>query len=171
MDTPWTKVFSGHYHTRSTDGRISYLGNPYEIYSNDIGDERGFHILDTVKMELEPINNPYTMYEVIEYDDTPHQTFDTRQYEDKIVKLIVRKKSDPKKYEKFVDKLLGSNINEMKIVETFVDVETNFDDYDPESEDTISILSKYIDESDLSLNKAEIKHLIHKVYKQACELI
>ena len=66
-----------------------------------------------------------------------------------------------KQYEKFVDKLLGSNINEMKIVE-LVDVETNFDDYDPESEDTISILSKYIDESDLSLNKAEIKHLIHK---------
>jgi len=167
----FTHVFSGHYHTRSTDGRISYLGNPYEIYSNDIGDERGFHILDTTTMELESINNPYTMYEVIDYDDTPHQTFDTRKYEGKIVKLIVRKKSDPKKYEKFVDKLLGSNINEMKIVETFVDVETNFEDYDPESEDTISILSKYIDDSDLSLNKAEVKHLIHQVYKQACELI
>jgi len=122
-------------------------------------------------MELEAFDNPYTMYEVINYNDTPHQTFDTRQYEGKIVKLIVQKKSDPKKYEKFVDKLLGSNINEMKIVETFADVETNFDDYDPESEDTISILSKYIDESELSLNKAEIKHLIHQVYKQACELI
>jgi len=169
--TSFTHVFSGHYHTRSTDGRISYLGNPYEIYSNDMGDERGFHILDTNTMNLEQINNPYTMYEVIDYDDTPHQTFDTRKYEGKIVKLIVRKKTDPKKYEKFVDKLLGSNINEMKIVETFVDVETNFDDYDPESEDTISILSKYIDDSDSSVNKAEIKHLIHEVYKQACELI
>ena len=39
------------------------------------------------------------------------------QYEGKIVKLIVRKKSNPKKYDKFVDKLLGSDINEMKIVE------------------------------------------------------
>ena len=167
----FSHVYSGHYHTRSTDGRISYLGNPYEIYSNDIGDPRGFHILETSTMELEAFDNPYTMYEVINYNDTPHQTFDTRQYEGKIVKLIVQKKSDPKKYEKFVDKLLGSNINEMKIVETFADVETNFDDYDPESEDTISILSKYIDESEMSLNKAEIKHLIHQVYKQACELI
>ena len=29
------KVFSGHFHTRSTQDNISYLGNPYEIYWND----------------------------------------------------------------------------------------------------------------------------------------
>ena len=23
------KVFAGHYHTRSTDGKVFYLGNPY----------------------------------------------------------------------------------------------------------------------------------------------
>ena len=25
-------VFSGHYHTRSNDGKIFYLGNPYQIF-------------------------------------------------------------------------------------------------------------------------------------------
>ena len=27
-------VFSGHYHTRSNDGKFFYLGNPYEMYWN-----------------------------------------------------------------------------------------------------------------------------------------
>ena len=38
------KVFSGHYHTRSDNGTVFYLGNPYEIYWNDVNDPRGFTI-------------------------------------------------------------------------------------------------------------------------------
>ena len=38
------KVFSGHYHTRSDDGRIFYLGNPYELYWTDVESER-IHLL------------------------------------------------------------------------------------------------------------------------------
>ena len=41
------RVFSGHYHTRSDDGKIFYLGNPYEMYWNDVNDPRGFHLFDT----------------------------------------------------------------------------------------------------------------------------
>jgi DNA repair exonuclease SbcCD nuclease subunit len=45
------KVFSGHYHTRSDNGTVFYLGNPYEIYWNDVNDPRGFHIFDTETLE------------------------------------------------------------------------------------------------------------------------
>ena len=37
---------SGHYHMRSRRDRIVYLGNPYQLYWNDYGHERGFHILN-----------------------------------------------------------------------------------------------------------------------------
>ena len=37
-------VFSGHYHTRSSDGHIYYLGNPYELTWQDYNDQRGFHL-------------------------------------------------------------------------------------------------------------------------------
>jgi DNA repair exonuclease SbcCD nuclease subunit len=164
-------VFSGHYHTRSTDGKVFYLGNPYEIYSNDIGDTRGFHIFDTETKELEEVNNPYKMFEVIDYEDTNHQTFDSRSFEGKIVKLIVRKKTDAKKYEKFVDKLLASNIAELKLVESFTESKLDMDDFDPETEDTISILTKFIDDTDAAINKPEIKKIISRVYKEACELV
>jgi len=99
------RVFSGHYHTRSDNGTVFYLGNPYEIYWTDVNDTRGFTIFDTETLEHTPINNPYKMFYNIYYEDTNYQTFDTREYENKIVKVVVRKKTDTKKFEKFIDKL------------------------------------------------------------------
>ena len=40
-------TFSGHYHNRSKRESIQYLGNPYQLYWNDYGCERGFHTLNT----------------------------------------------------------------------------------------------------------------------------
>ena len=97
------KVYSGHFHTRSEDGKIFYLGNPYEMFWNDVNDPRGFTIFDTETLTHTPINNPYKLFYNIYYDDTPHQTFDVREYQNKIVKVIVRKKSSPKLFSKFID--------------------------------------------------------------------
>ena len=58
----FTKVYSGHYHTRSDDGRIFYLGNPYEMFWNDVGDRRGFHLFDTKTTEHTPVDNPYRIF-------------------------------------------------------------------------------------------------------------
>jgi len=100
------RVFSGHYHTRSTDGKVFYLGNPYEMFWTDVGDQRGFHIFDTETLELTPVNNPYRLFYNIYYEDTPYQTFDSTEYQNKIAKVIVRKKTDPKKFEKFIENFI-----------------------------------------------------------------
>ena len=81
-------VFSGHYHTRSNDGKIFYLGNPYQMYWNDVDDPRGFHIFDTETFKLEFIQNPHTMFEKIYYDDTDVKSFDAENLKDKILKII-----------------------------------------------------------------------------------
>ena len=169
----FTHVFSGHYHTRSTDGRIFYLGNPYELYWNDVNDPRGFHIFDTDTLELTPINNPYRMFYNIYYEDTPHQTFDTREYENKIVKVIVRKKSDIKKFEKFIDKLYSANVSELKVVENFdfTGWYGKEDLADFESEDTLSILNRYVEEAEVDLNKSTVQKLLQEIYQEACELV
>ena len=52
------------------NGKIFYLGNPYEIYANDYNDTRGFHIFDTSTLELTTIDNPYRMHYSIFYEDT-----------------------------------------------------------------------------------------------------
>lgn len=166
----FTKVFSGHYHTRSNNGTVFYLGNPYEIFWNDVNDTRGFHIFDTETLEHTPVNNPYKMYSIIYYEDDNYQTFDTREYENKIVKVIVRKKSNTKKFEKFIDKLYNSNVSELKIVEN-LQIEENEDFEAYESEDTLSILNRYVEESEISLDKSIVQKMLHEIYREACEII
>ena len=92
--------------------------------------------------------------------------------ENKIVKVIVRQKNDTKKFEKFIDKLYAANVAELKIVENF-DFNGWYDkeDGDYESEDTMSILNRYIEESEISLDKSIIKKMMTEVYQEACELI
>ena len=77
-----------------------------------------------------------------------------------------------KEFEKFVEKFVTSNVHDLKVVENF-----DFNGYygaeeieNDESEDTISILNRYIDESDVSLNKSQIKDLLKEVYIEACEV-
>ena len=164
------KVFSGHYHTRSNNGTVFYTGNPYEIYWTDVNDTRGFTIFDTETLEHTSIDNPYKMFHTIYYEDTNYQTFDTREYENKIVKVVVRKKSDTKKFEKFVDKLYASNIAELKIIENFgIQEPQEFEAF--ESEDTISILNRYIEEAEISLDKSIIQKMMQEIYQEACELV
>ena len=165
----FTKVFSGHYHTRSDNGTVFYLGNPYEMYWTDVNDTRGFHIFDTETLEHTPINNPYKLFYNIYYEDTPHQTFDASEYSNKIVKVIVRKKSNIKSFEKFIDKLYSCGIQELKIIENFEIQESEEFNID-EDENTISILNRYIDESEFNYNKTIIKGILQDIYKQASEV-
>jgi hypothetical protein len=110
------------------------------------------------------------MFHNIYYEDTPHQMFDVREYQNKIVKIIVRKKSDQKKFEKFVDKLYTANVAELKVVENFqIQGSEEFEAF--ESEDTLSILNRYIQESESNLDKSFIQKLISEIYQEACELV
>jgi len=163
-------VCSGHYHTRSNNGKIFYLGNPYQLFWNDVNDKRGFNFFDTETFDLEFVENPYTMFERIYYEDNKPQLFNAEPYKDKIVKIIVRKKSDQLQFEKFVDKIYKTGVVDIKIVENF---EVNDDDVEFDSEkveDTITILNKYVEDSDFGLDKEKVKTLLREVYQEACEM-
>ena len=163
------KVFSGHYHTRSNNDNIHYLGNPYEIYWNDVYDERGFTIFDTETLDHYFIDNPHNIFEIVYYgeDTTPIKRYN---YENKIVKVIVRKKDNQLDFEKFLDKLYSQNPAEIKIVENFqLQQLESFESL--ETEDTFSLLKRYVDESECDLNKSTITNILEEVYKEALELV
>ena len=165
----FSHVFSGHYHTRSDDGKIFYLGNPYEMFWNDVNDPRGFHIFDTETLEHTPVNNPYRIFFNIYYEDNNYKLFDAREYQGKIVKVIVKKKSKPKEFEKFIDKLYSVGVQELKIVENFeIHIDEDFEV--DETENTISILNRYIDEAEMECDKSIVKGILQKIYSQACEV-
>jgi len=164
------RVFTGHYHTKSDNGKIFYLGNTYQMFWNDVDDTRGFHIFDTDTYELEYFKNPYNIFERIYYEDTDYKKFDTSYLEEKIVKVVVRQKTNQLKFDKFVDKILKTNPLDLKVVE-IVDInDGNVDCEEISAEDTLSILDKYVEESEFDLDKTIIKKLLRDVYKEALEV-
>jgi hypothetical protein len=162
------KVFSGHFHSRSDNGKIYYFGNPYEIYFNDVDEDRGFIVFDTETLEHEYVNNPYKLHYQIYYEDNDLKNLKEEQYENKIVKVIVRKKTNVKKFEQFVDKLNKANVAELKIIETteIPDIQ-NFESL--EAEDTFSILNRYVDDAEIELDKSKVKSIIADLYRTALE--
>ena len=167
-------VMSGHFHHKSDDGQIYYLGTPYEIYWSDYEDPRGFHIFDTGTRELERIVNPYRIFEKVYYDDTTtdYTDYDMSKLKDMYVKVIVVNKKDLYQFDKFIDKLLQADAHEVKIVEDFseLDAENVSDDIVENTEDTMTLLEKYIDELDVTMSKDRLKNTMRSLYTEAQDL-
>ena len=162
------KVLSGHFHSRSNKGNIYYLGNPYQLYWNDYQAARGFHILDTETLDLKFYRNPYTMFEKIHYKDATEWK-DVTGYAGKYIKLIVEDKQDQLKFDQLVRMLYDAGVADLKIIED-LSVELEGVSEDVETEDTLTLLDKYIDEIEVSSNKDSIKNVIKSLYLEACEV-
>ncbi|MDP7368469.1 MAG: metallophosphoesterase [Candidatus Pacebacteria bacterium] len=168
-------VLSGHFHHKSDDGQIYYLGSPYEMTWSDYDSPKGFHIFDTGTRELERIVNPYTLFEKIYYDDSESSfgdKYDMSSFKDKYVKLIVVNKKDLYGFDKFVDRLLVADAHDVKIIEDFSELDaTNVsDDIVENTEDTMTLLEKYVDELDVTLDKTRLKNTMKSLYNEAQDL-
>ena len=171
MKTSFDKVFSGHFHHKSDDGHIYYLGNPYELTWQDHGDPRGFHLFDTKTRELTFIRNPYTLFERFEYDDQLYDPdgIDMSTFTGKYVKVIIINKTDFYKFDKFITRLNDSNPLDVRIIENFSEFEDGKIDDTVQLEDTQSILTSYIDSlEDCELDKKKrLKSFMKGLYIEA----
>ena len=70
-------------------------------------------------------------------------------------------KNKAKDFEKFVDKLYTAGIQDLKIIENF-EIQESEDFQVDEEENTISILNRYIDESEVQFDKNIIKGILTK---------
>jgi DNA repair exonuclease SbcCD nuclease subunit len=164
------RVWSGHYHHKSKKGNIQYLGNPYQMFWNDYKDKRGFHIYDTETDRLTFIENPYEIFQKLYYNDSEHQKIDYSQYKDCFVKVIVEEKNDYLQFEKVIDKLYDTSVNEVKIIESLVNETGEIDD-DIEIKDTMTLLGEYVDEVEVSVDKKKLKKLLNTLYIESCEVV
>jgi len=165
-------VFSGHYHHRSSDKHIHYLGNPYELTWQDYNDPRGFHLFDLDTRELEFICNPYRMFERIEYNDkdTDPVDLDSLELEQKYVKLVVVNKADFYKFDKFIQKLYNKGCHEIKIIEDMSEFQDGEIGEEINLEDTLSVLSHYVDSIETDVDKEQIKTYMRTLYTEAVNI-
>ena len=168
MFAKYERVLSGHYHTRSKQENIEYIGTPYEMTWQDYNDPRGFCIFDTETRELEFIRNPYTIHEKITYDDK-NQDLDASiiDIKDKYVKVAVINKTDLYKFDQFINELYTKDAHEIKIIEDFSEFNDGEISTEINIEDTMSILSNYVDSVETDENKEEIKSTLKELYLEA----
>ena len=158
------KVFSGHYHMKSTKGNVSYLGNPYQLYWNDYGCKRGFHVFDTDTLKTTFYRNPFDMFTKIHYNDGMDVP---DNLEGTYVKLIVEEKGDIANFDYNVKLLQDIGLADLKIVE---DLSVEMGGEVMETEDTLTLLDKYIDEIDLKVDSTSVKNIMRSLYIEACEI-
>ena len=165
-------VFSGHYHHRSNDRNIHYLGNPYELTWQDYNDPRGFHLFDFTNRQLDFVENPYRMFERLEYTDKEVEPIDLDQLElkDKYIKLVVLEKTDFYKFDKFIQKLYNKGCHEIKIVEDFSEFQEGEINEEINLEDTVSVLSNYIESIETDVDKEKVKSYMRGLYTEAINI-
>ena len=165
-------VLSGHYHTKSSDGNIHYLGTQYELTWADAGDPKHFHVLDTQTREVISVKNNNSLFQRIRYNDSQKlPNISKEDIEGTYVKIVVVKKKDLYAFDKFVDKVQSYDPFDIKIVE-------NFDEYSGENVnndkistvDTPTLLNTYVESIETDLNKDKLKNLLYELYVEARDL-
>ena len=168
-------AMSGHFHHKSDNGNIYYLGNPYQITWSDYKDPRGFQIFDTETRELEFIPNPLEMFHKIYYDDDKTtlesiQNEDYSKYKDCYVKVVVVKKNNPFWFDTLIDKLYKEDVGDISVVENFdEDFLMGDENLIDEAEDTMTILSKYVNSLNID-NKKELDSLMQSLYTESLSI-
>ena len=164
---------SGHYHHRSTDGHIFYLGSHAEFTWSDFDDPKGFHVFDTETRELIFVENPHKMFKKVWYNDADdaflQKKVDYSQFRGAVVKVIVSNKTNHFWFDKFIENIETENPIDMQIVEDHLHLDLEDDeDIVNEAESTLDIFKKYIDNYELkNIDKDKLTKKIFDLYNEA----
>ena len=167
------KVMSGHFHKKSDDGQIYYLGTQYEMTWSDYNCPKGFHIFDTETRELSRVENPNLIFKKIVYNDkeTNYDELDIKQYDKCFIKIYISNKTDTDMYERLMDRFYNQiNIHAIDVIEDPTDIGASVrEDILEQGEDTLTFLGNYIDQVDSKLDKQKLKAFAKELYMEASE--
>ena len=81
-------------------------------------------------------------------------------------------KKDLYKFDQFLDKLYAADAFDIKIVEDFSDLDASSvsDDIVENTEDTVTLLNRYIDDLPIDLSKDRLKNQMKSLYTEAQDL-
>jgi hypothetical protein len=164
-------VLSGHYHTRSCQNNIHYLGTQMELTWSDAGDPKYFYTLDTQSRELTPIRNKHVLFRRIRYNDTETEVITKKDVQGTYVKIVVVAKKDLYEFDKFIDRIQSYEPFEIKIVETFDEYAgENVNDDTVSTLDTPTLLNTYVDSIETDLKTDRLKTMLQELFVEAQQL-
>ena len=172
-------VMSGHYHHKSHQRPICYLGAMYPMIWSDYQDSRGFHIFDTETHGLTYIENPHSLFVKILYADAGEKHDYIKKlaqdilapdspYHDAYVKVFVKSKTQPYWFDVMMDCLYKVNVQDVLVIDDII-----VDDADEAEStsipdiDTLTLMREYIDTLSISCDKDELFAYLREKYHDA----
>lgn len=165
-------VLSGHFHHRSSEDNIHYIGNPTQITWIDEGDIRGFSVLETASRKLEFVPSPLQFFRKVLYDDKNDldglKSFDASVVTGCYVKVLVVSKTNASFFDKFIKKLSDANPADLKVLDELIVASANPDrDDNIAIEDTVTLMESYVDETVTDVDPSTLKLLFRQLYVKA----
>jgi len=139
----------------------------------DYQDPKGFHIYDTDSREIEMVRNPFSMFHKLFYSDDGKTVeelldFDASPYTNTFIKVIKQNCDNPYWFDLFMDKVMKANPINIQVVDDNLNLNLDSeDDIVDEAEDTITIMSKYINQLPDSIPKKELDILMKSLYNES----
>ena len=161
-------VYSGHYHTKSSSGNVTYLGAPMEYTWADCDDPKFFHVFDTDTRTIQPVRNPITLFKKIYYNNGPEEDVSENDIKGKYITVIIVRKSDLFEFDQFMDRIQSYGPISVSIQESFDDLLEDVEDSESyKLEDTTTIISNYIDAIDCEFDRDLLKKILFQLHTEA----
>ena len=165
------EVMSGHFHIQSYRKNVHYIGTQYQLTFSDLGEKKGFWILDTETRTKEFVENPFSMFHQIEYDDvhddiTKFLKKDFSMYENAYVRILVHNKSNPYLLDKLMDTLYANGVQSVTVIEDVKTGDLSEDEQVDLSKDTLTLITNEVDAFEME-RSTKIKEKIQTLYMEA----
>lgn len=172
-------VMSGHFHHRSSKDPIQYLGAAWQMTWSDFRDPRGFHLFDTKTHALTFIENPYTSFARLMYDDADQPAAyvpdlvasilaPTSPFHEAYVKVVVKNKTRPYDFDLVLDALSKVNPQDVLIVDDIISApsESEMDSVSADV-DTLTLMNDYVEGLGVTCDKSELQTYLRTLYHEA----
>jgi len=168
----YSLTFSGHFHHRSmkmlNGSVVQYIGNPYHLTRHDIGEDRGFCILDLEDLKYEFVSNTESLrYVSIDYPDA----FTEKDIKGNVVDVNViydekYNEDEVQKYLNRIEKLKPAFSPNLKITNNFQTTST----VEYKQQTILELFKEYVQSINSIENKDEIYSLLVEIYN-SCKTV
>lgn len=160
-------VASGHFHTRSSKGKIEYLGSPYHLTWADHkdGTNRGFDVFDTSTMTATKVDNAVdqSIFRSIDYRDG--YSGNMEELRGKIVHINVHDKKNASTYGDFIKEVdaysLGFKTSDLTLKEMM-----STDKEELHTFDRLGQILKFVESQDKVISEG-LPEIITELYNKA----
>lgn len=160
------KVLSGHFHLKSSQRNIEYLGAPSATMWGEAFERRGFHVFDTETRALTFVENPHNPFVLIEYVGEGTQLSD--DLNDKVVRVLVKQKTNETHFIEFIESLESSSPAEVQVTDQ--QAVSHFEGDIRENLDMFSLIDLYVDGLGIDSSKEDLKSVLRELYQEAMHL-